>query len=383
MPSAPLAFDAIPIDRPEALDALRGEWETLFRAAAHEPSSSFEWTRAMLGHHVRPEDQVFALRWSRGPAPVAMAVLVARRLHLLRQPVVLLTPLVDEYNTHSDWLVADATPEVAEALVDGLLRLDARWDCFRLSRLLEDHALNPLLRQALERRGVSFTSRRGDASYFLDLPSTYDGYLAERSSKFRNFLRRAERRLADAGSVAVETLEDAADFDSAYDRLLAIERASWKHGHGTAVTAVPRQIGFYREMCRDAMRMGRLHLQWLMLEGHPIAYNMGYLRDGWYYYLKTSFDETHKALHPATVLRARLIAALIDRGIRAFDFPGAPYEWERQWTDTVRWHSVLTVYAGTLRARALSIVERVRHAGPADGDVQHRDPRAQRVQGGG
>lgn len=374
-----LSCDALPIASPDAFAPLRDDWERLFVSAPHEPSTSFEWTSAMLRHHVRGDDRVVVLRWSQDNRPVAMMPLVARRFSVLRQRIIVLTPLSDEYNTHSDWLITHRTPAVADAVVDGLLALDMPWDCFRLSRLLEDNPLTGLLTDALARRRVPYAVRRTVASYFLELPATYEEYLSARSSKFRNFLRRAERKLATAGRTAVQTVSDPADLDDAYDRLLEIERASWKHAHGTAVTAVPRQMGFYRDLCREALRMGRLHLQWLTLDDRPVAYNLGYISEGGYAYLKTSFDQAHKDWHPATILRARLIEAIIDRGIRRFDFPGEPYEWERQWTDTVRWHSALTMYSSTLRGRALAIAERVRHARTAEREVEHLDPRAQKA----
>ena len=59
------------------------------------------------------------------------------------------------------------------------------------------------------------------------------------------------------------------------------------------------------------MASGRLHLQWLTVGGREVAYNVGYLRDGQYHYLKTSYDAAFRAMSPSTYLRARLIEDLI------------------------------------------------------------------------
>ena len=37
----------------DRLPALRKDWEELFLARANEPSTSLEWTSAMVRHHVR------------------------------------------------------------------------------------------------------------------------------------------------------------------------------------------------------------------------------------------------------------------------------------------------------------------------------------------
>jgi CelD/BcsL family acetyltransferase involved in cellulose biosynthesis len=104
---------------------------------------------------------------------------------------------------------------------------------------------------------------------------------------------------------------------------------------------------------------GNLHLTFLTVKGQAIAYNLGYLGESTYYYLKTSYDEAFRAQSPGTVLRAWLIRDLIADGIEIFDFPGEPYEWEAQWTQELRWHRSLLLYNNTIRARLLSYLERL------------------------
>jgi len=95
--------------------------------------------------------------------------------------------------------------------------------------------------------------------------------------------------------------------------------------------------------------------------------------------LKTSYDAETRALSPATVLRARLIESLIQRGIVDFDFPGEPYTWESQWTDALRWRTVLNVYRRSPRALLLYGLERLKHRSSAR-TLQHIDPRRARGQ---
>src|SRR6185436_7683704 len=235
-----------------------------------------------------------------------------------------------------------------------------------------------MLQRALTRRKGGYAVREGLAAYVLDLPKTYEAYLAARSAKFRNHLKRTERKLAGSGRIEVHELSDPAAFDAAYDAVLQVERASWKHSFGSAITAVAHQSAFYRDLGRAALGAGRLHLQWMTLDSRPIAYNFGYLTRAGYHYLKTSYDHELRPLGPATVLRARLIESLIARGVPRLDFPGEPYEWESQWTDSVRRRVVFTMYPRTLRGKVLGLIDRLRHReSPATG-VAHVDPRKQK-----
>ena len=331
------------LSRTPDVSPYRDTWERLFSTSACEPSTSFEWTDALTRSHIEQTDRFLLLRVSTGAEVTGLLPLVARRVSLLGCPVVMLSPLAELYNTHSDVLSREMGDGTLSAIVEALLTLDEPWDVFRMSRLLDGH---PLLRQVesrpAERRATRLV-RTGQGSYFLALPETYDAYLAQRGAKFRNHLKRIEKKIAAHGTADVLDGSNVSDVADSYQRLLQVERASWKHAHGTAISAVDRQSRFYRDLCEGAARRGRLHLQFLTLGGCPVAYNLGYIANGRYSYLKTSYDEQYKPLGVATYLRARLIASLIASGVQAVDFPAEPYAWERQWTETVRWHKVLSV----------------------------------------
>lgn len=351
-------------------------WERLFSSVSCEPSTSFEWTEALTRSHVERTDRFLLLRVCSGTEVTGLLPLVARRVSLLGYPVVMLSPLGELYNTHSDLLSREMSEDTVSAIVSALLALDEPWDVFRMSKLLDGHPFLHHVGSCLANRRTTRQIRTGHGSYFLALPSTYEEYLAKRGSKFRNHLKRSEKKIASHGTAEVLDGSKPSDVANSYERLLQIERASWKHAHGTSISAVKRQSRFYHDLCEGAARRGRLHLQFLTIGGNPVAYNLGYLANGRYSYLKTSYDEQYKPLGVATYLRARLIESLIGSGVTEVDFPAEPYEWERQWTETVRWHKVLSVYRATPAGVALSWIDRLRHRPDRPRRVEHVDPRA-------
>ncbi len=357
-----------------ALTELRPAWERLFHSRSHEPSVSFEWTAAMARNHVRPDDACFLLTLTRNGECVGLIPLVLRSVSLLGVKVRLLAPISAEYNTHSDLLLCDTAPETIDALFEAVRGIRPRFDLFRLARLLEDAPLTGSLTRAAQRAWLPVHERDGLPAYTLDLPQSFAEYLNARSAKFRNYLKRVERKIETAGA-AIHTVTDSAQLPAAIDAMLAIERTSWKHSHGSAISAVQRQVGFYQQLCEGAAAAGRLHLQWLNIDGVPAAYNLGYVNDGCYHYLKTSYHSDYRQLSPSTYLRAGLIEALIAGGVTRFDFPGEPYEWESQWTETYRWRRAITVYSRTAKGLLLYGADRARHrAGPRV--LTHVDPRA-------
>ena len=339
------------------LDCCRSDWERLFQQGRYEPSASWEWTIALARHQLGSGDRCLVLRFRRGTRIVGLVPLIARQARFLVGDCGLLMPLSELSATHSDLLLAD-DDEAAEAFVSALTQLDVEWDCFRMGRLLASNPLVPRLQRAFRAAHLQVI-RPGIPAYHLDLPGSFDAYLTTRGAKFRNHLKRVTRKLERAGRVSVHAVTDPSRLDPAYAALLEIERGSWKHATRSSIAAVPTQTAFYRELAAGALETGRLHLQWLTLDGRPLAYNLGYLTAAGYHYLKTSYVQESRPLSPSTYLRAQLVRELIDLGARQFDFPGEPYEWETQWATSLRPRTVLAAYPRSLRGRLLALRERV------------------------
>lgn len=361
-------------DRPD-ISRFESEWERLFIAPGNEPSTSFEWTQALLRNRLLRDDRFFLVGVTRGAETLALLPLVIRSTRLFGGRLRVLSPLSDLRNTHSDVLSKSLDSSAVSALMAAFYELPVRWDVFRLWNVLENDPLIGHFAGAVRHRPLANLVRDSHPSYFLELPASYDQYLAARSSKFRNYLRRTERKVGAETDVRILELTTVDEVESGYEMLLEIERASWKHQQGTAISSAPQATGFFRDLCSGAAARGRLHLQVLSIRGRPVAYNLGYVHDSIYSYLKTSFAEDLKPLGVATFLRARLIRSLIERGLQVMDFPAQPHEWERQWTETVRWHKKLTIYRGTAPGVALSMVQHLRNRKPRPRSVRHLDTR--------
>lgn len=354
------------IDGAEGFAHLRDEWEALYRQSGRELSLSYAWSRAVANVHGCPGDRIRIIKLRRAGVLVGLLPVLTRAV-----PRVFcqLTPLADAHVTHSDWLTDECSGEIADGLVEGLLAAGITWDRFRMSGVFEHNPLLPSFLAALDRHGLRHLLRRTPPSRVLRLPATYAAYLGERSAKFRNHLKRAQKKVqAHRAEVLVLVGETSpSSFTDTFARMLAIEQASWKHGDRWPMTSDGAATQFYRQVFASAWAEGRLHVQFLVIDGRPAAYNLGYLVADEYAYLKTTFASECQHLGAATFLRGRLMEDLIARGIRLVDFAGDPYDWERQWTHEVRGHLMLTAYSGSLRSRLLEALERIRHGRDVDG----------------
>ena len=363
---------------PEDIAPYRESWEQLFDGGSFEPSVSFEWTNALKNNHNALFARFFLVVIKRGNLILGIVPMIVKEEPILGQVLVTLSPISELYNTHSDFLIAEYSAELSESFVDTLMKLPCRWDLFRVTRMLEGHPFFNSLTNALTTRRVKYRTRFEQPSFFLELDHTFEAYLSKRSSKFRNFLKRAQKKLDLQGKVNFIKVNETNDFEQIYSSLLKIEKDSWKHAHGTAISSVHRQTGFYQDLCRAAQKTGRLHLMFLLIDNVPVAYDMGLIHGEQYSYLKTSYIHRLKPFSPATVLRARLIETLVSEGIRHFDFPGEPHTWEKQWTDDLRWHKSIVAFNKTVKAQsilALSTVKDLLRGSAMEKQLIYHEPR--------
>ena len=322
------------------------------------------------------------LRLKRRSTIIGIVPMVLRPMRKLGQTFIRAFPLSELSNTHSDLLIEEVSEPVLAAFIDALYCQDLRWDVFSMTRLLEARPLGALFCEILRQRRGRFEFTKEQPSFFLTLDRTFAGYLQRRSGSFRNALKRIERKLMSHGRVEIRSQDDFSDIDSAYEALLSIEQRSWKQAFGTSISVVSRQTTFYHRLCTLASTRKRLHLRFLYLDSRPVAYNLGFILNGTYSYLKTSYDHAERPLSPSTFLRARLLAELIGEGVQQFDFPAEPYEWECQWTDEMRWHRSLTLFAHSVNGFAYGVYRKARTlARRNDGQqVQYVNPRDSKPQ---
>jgi len=360
-----------------SLEKLRVDWDRLMGNGTFEPSVSYEWVSSLMEAHAMDEDEIISVILRRNNVVIGIVPLALRKVKRFGQNFVTACPISEWSNTHSDLLVEEVSEPVLGALIDALYQPHLGWDVFRMSRLLDLCPLGGFLCLLLQQRRRRFEYVREQPSFFLRLDCSYEEYLRRRSGSFRNALKRIERKLASRGTVELRHQDDFQDVEQAYEAMLSIEKRSWKQTHGTSISSVARQATFYRHLCRSAVQRKWLHLEFLCLDGQPIAYNLGLILKDTYFYLKTSYDHAERPASPSTVLRARLIEELIGRRVFQMDFPAEPYEWERQWTDEVRWHHSLTLFAPTMKGYASYLYRKTQQLrrNPDMPQVQYMNPR--------
>jgi CelD/BcsL family acetyltransferase involved in cellulose biosynthesis len=204
---------------------------------------------------------------------------------------------------------------VAKELLGALAERDD-WDSAELQGLPEDSPWLRRLSDAASARGLATEEDRDAVAPFLELPSTYEEYLAGLPGKLRHELRRKARRLDEqlGGHTVVLAAPDTLEADVA---LFAEMHRSSKGAKGRFM--VPGMEVFFRRLGELFIPEGEFHLAFLEAGGRRAAAAVAFRHRGTFSLYNSAFDRDLGGLSPGMVLVADLIAHAIEDGCGVFD----------------------------------------------------------------
>ncbi len=130
--------------------------------------------------------------------------------------------------------------------------------------------------------------------------------------KKRKELRRQHNRLAELGALQFDRSDGRENLDGWIDEFLALERAGWKGGNGSALDCADDTRTLFRTVLHAAADAGKLELLTLRLDGRAIAMLITFLTAPGSFSFKTAFDEDYARFSPGVLLQIENLA-LLDR----------------------------------------------------------------------
>jgi CelD/BcsL family acetyltransferase involved in cellulose biosynthesis len=349
----PLA-DALALG-PAAWDAV------LARAASPSPFMSWAWHRAWADSAPSAElhaSEVVALRGSDGALLSLLPVRLCR-VRFRRVWVRALTWAVGDVGC-PDELDVLALPEADVGALAAALE-DLPWQVVILSNLAEGAPNAERLCSAFAERGHASRQSPLWSCPQLDLPSSWDGYLASLSPNRRQVLRRKERSLRREHAVAI-TDYDEGRLDEGWGHLMALHEQRWD-GAGGGAFRDPRSERLQRRFAGEMARQKRLWLSTLDVDGLPAAAWYGFTSDDTVYFYQGGRDPQWERESVGLVLMGIMIQRAIDRGYRTFNFLRGDDGYKRQWTQSQRQTRETVIFRsgwGGLWLRALDAVAELR-----------------------
>ncbi len=218
----------------------------------------------------------------------------------------------------ADYLDVVAVAGHEEAVWKALLATlaDGRWRAVDLRPVPAASPTVSLLPALARAAGLACRIEREERCPVIELPPSWDAYLATLSGKDRHELRRKLRRAA-SGSARVEVARTPGGIAALMDSFVALHR---KSKTGKARFMDDPMEGFFREVGTALAAAGWAALWLLWLEDQPAAALFCFEYGGSASVYNSGFDPAARALSPGVVLIARTIEDAIARGFRRYDF---------------------------------------------------------------
>ncbi len=178
-----------------------------------------------------------------------------------------------------------------------------------------------------QNRGYEFSCCTEDISLELDLPATWNEYLAILKTKQRHEVRRKLRRLWEAGNVehrCVEVGREVEDYLDIFLKLFSLskdEKASFMN---------PKMESFFRALAKSMAEIGLLRLGVLQLDKVPAAMTIGFDYDGSHYLYNSAYDPQFSYLSVGLLCKILCLKESIEKGKKKWNFlkGGEPYKYQ-------------------------------------------------------
>ena len=176
--------------------------------------------------------------------------------------------------------------------------------------------LTYLLPIARERKYPVLCQEDG-VSVEMDLPATWDEYLASLSVKQRHEVKRKLRRLWEAGDVAyhcIEVGQEVGDLTNTFLKLFALSRKD-------KANFMTRQMeSFFRAQAEALAEIGLLGFGILRLDELPVSMIMSFDYNDTTYLYNSAFDPHFSSLSAGLLSKVLCIKESIQRGRKKWDF---------------------------------------------------------------
>ena len=297
-------------------DALAGEWNALLsRSATRTLFLTLEWQRTWWSGLGEGDLRVLAMRDDAG-ALVGIAPLFFGAENLAGSEVSLVG--CREVSDYLD-VIFDRAHEADcyRALVEALAGSGVPpWHEIGLCNIPETSPTAPILSELAQARGWRAELKFEDVCPIIQLPDSFDAYLAALDGKERRELVRKLRRAGEEAQVVFAV--DGASLDRDVDDFIRLMAAS---AHDKADFMTPRMERFFRLMARAMFDAGWLELSFLEIEGVRAASYLNFVYGDAVLVYNSGLDPMKFAhLSPGQVLLGRLIEKAIRDGRRTFDF---------------------------------------------------------------
>jgi CelD/BcsL family acetyltransferase involved in cellulose biosynthesis len=229
-----------------------------------------------------------------------------------------------------DFMDVVVDPTNADAVYDDLWAqlCDQEWNEIDLWGLMESSPTRERIKAYAASNGYGCEESAEAVAPRLDLPATWEDYLASLGKKDRHELRRKIRRLYDSGAtVDFDVLTSQQDVVAAMDDFMTLHRES-RQDKTDFMT--PEMESFFRRMASALAAEDVVRLFMLKINGKPAATVFCFDAGSHLYLYNSGYDPEFSGLSVGLVSKALVLQWAIENGMPGLDFlrGDEPYKYD-------------------------------------------------------
>jgi CelD/BcsL family acetyltransferase involved in cellulose biosynthesis len=207
----------------------------------------------------------------------------------------------------------------------------AGWELLCLESTDANDPMVAQLCAALARRGAITHTREAANCWRLELPDSWDEYLALLSKSHRKRVRRLERDYFQTGRARQVIAETRAQLEEGFRILVDLHEQRWASRGESGVFDDPVIHDFHHEATTELLASRQLRLTWVELDSQPIAAEYSLVGDGVLYAYQSGMAPHADEHEPGSLALIATLKTAIDEGIRAIDFLRGNEPYKAHW----------------------------------------------------
>lgn len=164
---------------------------------------------------------------------------------------------------------------------------------------------------------------------------SFEDFLFEKlGAKSRKSLRYDQRKLAEQGSVTIETVDSFEDVRAIMPATCLVEVESWKSKEGAGLYSIRGKRAFFFELLPELAKAGRVRVSVMRMDDRPIAWQIDLLDKEYLGVHHLAFDKAFGKFSPGKQLLITNMEKAWKEG-RLVDFLPGNYDYKEKWSSRV------------------------------------------------
>lgn len=321
------------VDRLDELAALRAAWNRLNEGVVFR---SFDWVTTWWEHYQRSRRErlfVVVVRDTSRPTDSQLLAIAPWYAESTRARGTALRWLGsgEICSEHLTVLCErDEQRRVAKRLASFLAESDD-WNRLELDAIDQEDSMMEFLAEELQSHGCQYMRRPEGQCWVIDLPPSWDEFLAMQSKSHRKQLRRTFDRVLATGEATWHTVTSQAELASAWPMFVELHQRRRNSLGEPGCFASPRFAAFHAAVAHKLLAAGQLRLGWIEMDGEPLAVEYHFAGPSATYAYQSGLDPTRLDRNPGQLAAIATVKRAIESGHTRFDFLRGDEPYKAHW----------------------------------------------------